>query len=343
MSALLTYALDENKKLVHIDSVKKGGACKCVCPHCNKSLDAKNGGEIREHHFAHSHGNTCEGAYETALHMLAKEVILEEQCIMLPISDEGSFPSGLVKLHHVEQEKWDNTFGFRPDIEGIMENGERLLIEILVSHKVQRKKHDIILKNNLKCIEVDMNWVDLDKSTIRTFLLNDVENRKWITSYEDKPIGNGEGYSYPRNPLHKKAIEYLKEKFDKDSIVLGFWHGEYDLKKHGYDVCEPLSRKFRGIKSDLLLYRSNKTDKGYISICIRGRRRNFDHKLPKNLRVIDIIIRDASDYNRLVDLASLHSNGNNYVFEGFKEKERDIDSIDNMYPFHMWQNNNYPI
>ena len=54
MSAFLTYALDANDELVHIDMVQNGGACQCRCPKCKSLLDAKNGGLIREHHFAHS-------------------------------------------------------------------------------------------------------------------------------------------------------------------------------------------------------------------------------------------------------------------------------------------------
>lgn len=87
MSALLTYAHDKNKNLVYIEDAGYGSKCECFCPHCGAPLDAKNGGSIREHHFAHSHGHECKGAYETMLHLLAKEIILESGTIMLPDSD----------------------------------------------------------------------------------------------------------------------------------------------------------------------------------------------------------------------------------------------------------------
>ena len=78
MGALLTYALNKDNRLVHVDEVKTGAACECHCPRCNSPLDAKNGGTIREHHFAHAHGHTCEGAYESTLHLLAKQVVEEQ-------------------------------------------------------------------------------------------------------------------------------------------------------------------------------------------------------------------------------------------------------------------------
>ena len=41
----LNYALDEHGRLVHIDDVPNGKACKCVCPACKGALQAKNKGE----------------------------------------------------------------------------------------------------------------------------------------------------------------------------------------------------------------------------------------------------------------------------------------------------------
>ena len=72
---LLTYALDSSNKLKHIDAVENGMACGCVCPCCKERLMAKHGGTKRMHHFAHASGVDCEGAYETMLHLLAKERI----------------------------------------------------------------------------------------------------------------------------------------------------------------------------------------------------------------------------------------------------------------------------
>lgn len=71
----LKYAFDEYDRLVHVDDVPKGNACKCVCPACKKPLQAKNGGTNRTHHFAHQAGVDCPTAYETSLHLLAKEKI----------------------------------------------------------------------------------------------------------------------------------------------------------------------------------------------------------------------------------------------------------------------------
>lgn len=71
----ITYALNGDGKLVHVDSVPKGNNCGCTCPACHKPLQAKNGGNIKVHHFAHQSGVECPHALESVLHLLAKERI----------------------------------------------------------------------------------------------------------------------------------------------------------------------------------------------------------------------------------------------------------------------------
>ena len=80
----LTYALDADGKLIHVDCVSTGLACKCFCPHCKSELVAKNGGNRKVHHFAHANGSDCVGAIESALHKMAKNILQEHKCLMLP-------------------------------------------------------------------------------------------------------------------------------------------------------------------------------------------------------------------------------------------------------------------
>ncbi|MBO4642085.1 MAG: hypothetical protein J5661_04425 [Bacteroidaceae bacterium] len=322
MSALLTKALNEREEIVDIETVVPGKFCNCICPNCKKPLIAKNRKPLeeakREHHFAHYKGCLCEASDETVLHQLAKEIIVEEKSLMFPVSEHGDKPSGLVHFVKVEQEKRDEKFGFRPDVEAIMENGERILIEFYVSHEIPPKKRNIIVKNNLKCIEVDLNYVTIGKREIRSFLLDESENRSWIEAAEPLTQGESkENYSlYSRNPWHIKAIEYLKKQFDEGEITIGRNSSIYNLREYGYDICE-LSKMYRKFRLDLLLYRSKKENKGRISLSVRGRRRNQGHKTPTDLRVIDIIIRNESDYNRLIERDNICCTDDFIMYEGF--------------------------
>lgn len=319
MAALLTYAHNENGKLVHIDDVENGGRCKCVCPHCKKSLNAKNGGKKREHHFAHANGNTCENAYETTLHLLAKEVLMEECAVMLPNEGPKGFPRGPVRLHDMKSEQWDEQYKFKPDIEGITEDGERLLIEIYVSHKITSKKRKTIIDNNLRCVEIDLNWVKMDKGAIRKYLTEKRGFREWVMPQEENRSEKGGGYSlYLRNPLHLKIIEHIKDSFNKGELSLEFRNRTFNLRKYKYDVCEQVPQKYRGMKADLLLYRSSKDDDGCICICVRGRRRNFNQQVPPDLRIIDIIIRSSISNSNMLDSNIISEYENNVETHGFK-------------------------
>jgi hypothetical protein len=293
MGLLLRYALDSAGNLVHVDDVPNGKKCKCICRYCNSPLNAKNKGIVKTHHFAHAHGQECEGAYESAIHLLAKEILQETGRIMLPKTNDLHFPSGFVRIHNVEIEKLDERHGIRPDVEAIMDNGERLLIEFYVSHKVDSKKRQIIVDNHLKCIEIDINFQILDKAELKKFLTDTDDKRKWIVSMPP-PKPKGESHHSRRNPMYEKTRDILKEIFDKGTITI---HpkasSNFNLRDLGYDVCE-VNTKFLGFKSDLLLYRSKKEDKGYISINIRGRSRWEYIDRPKSLRVIDIVFSAPS-------------------------------------------------
>lgn len=78
------YALDAKGKSVRIDSVLNGKSCGCRRPRCEGFLEARNGGDIRAHYFAHDDGADCVGTVESAIHCLAKEVHKEALYVNLP-------------------------------------------------------------------------------------------------------------------------------------------------------------------------------------------------------------------------------------------------------------------
>lgn len=329
MSAFLKRGIDKYGNLLSIEEVATGKNCNCYCPECKNPLIAKNSipkeFAKKEHHFAHQKGCLCEASDETLLHSIAKDIIFEDKAIMLPVSESQRIPSGLVHFRSVEMEKWNDEYGCRPDLEATLENGEKMWIEFYVSHKVPHKKRSIIIKNRINCIEIDLNYVEIDKAKIRSFLMNMTDNREWIRPFESKgksKIDNDDNNPYPSNPLHNKAIHYIKEVFDKGELIIN-WNGKFfNLRNLYYDVCEP-TNDYRKFKTDLLLYRSQKRDKGIIAVSIRGRRRNFNHKTPRDLRVIDIIVRSDMDYNRLIERKYLFDNQDSIIFEGFKRQKED--------------------
>ncbi len=173
-----------------------------------------------------------------------------------------------------------------------MPNGERLLIEFNFTHKVDMNKRRVIVENHLKCVEIDLKYQAVNKDDLREFLVDSADRRRWIVALPPpKPQNVSYSVSSGRKEIYYKTRDILKEVFDSITFLIRpfYWRADYiDLKSLGYDVCE-VGAKYLGFKTDLLLYRSQKADKGRIAICIRGRQR-YECDRPKDLRVIDIVI-----------------------------------------------------
>jgi hypothetical protein len=90
MSAKLTWALSASRDLTSISDVSSGNQCGCFCPECGAELTAKKGWK-NAHHFAHTVDSDCTGGVETAIHLLAKEIIATEMKICLP-GTEAIYP-----------------------------------------------------------------------------------------------------------------------------------------------------------------------------------------------------------------------------------------------------------
>ena len=306
MGALLTRAWDENKVLVHVDDVPKGALCGCICPICEQPLYARKGQKYA-HHFSHAYNHDCKGSDESLIHKMAKEVLLEAGRIMLPPSS-GKFPSGLVKLHQVEAEKWDEHYRIKPDVVGIMETGETLLIEFYYSHKVGKKKQRLIIENHLKCLEVDLAFQDFDKASLFDFITNSTEDREWVVPEEAVQKTETEDISYPssRNPVYSQANDLLRQIFAENTLYLHPYLGYqdnysmfgsdalYDLKELGYDFHKAHYNN-RRFKCDILLSKKQADGKkSFIAISVKGRRRPEGFRHPKNWLIIDIIPKRGS-------------------------------------------------
>lgn len=177
MDAYLTYAVGENGHLVHVDDVPNGEVCGCTCPECSSKLIAKNKGQHNQHHFAHVGGSDCVGAVESALHLMAKEILSEGKKIMLP-----RYPlqvGGVRLFQSVEVESYDKELSLRPDCVGDTA-GQKLWVEFKRSHEVDTDKAAKIKSAKIECVEIDINACPLDPLKMKEFLEESSENRQWI-------------------------------------------------------------------------------------------------------------------------------------------------------------------
>lgn len=180
----LTYALDANGKLIHVDCVSTGLACKCFCPHCKSELVAKNGGNRKVHHFAHANGSDCVGTIESALHKMAKDILQEHKLLMLPPVLQNRIDTQKT-FEKVKIEIFDKELSLRPDCIGYTESGQFVWVEFKRTHEVDVKKAGKIISARIDCVEIDLNSCELDPAKVKSFIENSSEGRKWIYNHEN--------------------------------------------------------------------------------------------------------------------------------------------------------------
>ena len=120
-------------------------------------------------YFAHHRGAECPGGYETALHKMAKQILLDAGRVWIPVRDVLlSFPlvfgETLSKTLHFEtrevhfvsavsEKRLEN--GLTPDVTALLKNDTALHIEILVTHAVEEDKSQVL--DNV--MEIDLSWL----------------------------------------------------------------------------------------------------------------------------------------------------------------------------------------
>lgn len=161
------FALDVADNIRSVDEVANGAACDCHCSECGGELEAKQG-FIRRWHFAHARDTGCSGGAETALHLAAKHLLLENRSLVvpgisivrtvtLPDSRRGRGvairPAG--KLAYSDAQAEVPMADIQPDI--VLETAfGPVLVEITVTNGIKREKHGKLLMLGLPALEVTL-------------------------------------------------------------------------------------------------------------------------------------------------------------------------------------------
>lgn len=192
-------------KLLHISEVSSGLDCGCVCAGCNAQLVARKG-KIKQHHFAHAADSDCATGYETALHLAAKDIIERRKEIMLPpvkIFKTSSWPHGLsyrldkytdeftsseaMILANEHKYQVDNVLlesrlgRIIPDVV-VHISAIPLIIEIKVTHAVDKAKLRHIKKLKTSAIEIDLSKIprDINIPSLESLIIDASEHKKWL-------------------------------------------------------------------------------------------------------------------------------------------------------------------
>jgi hypothetical protein len=269
-----THAL-KNGKLVHIDNVVNGKKSECFCPSCNEPLIAYNNPKNKKaHHFQHVNLKECKHYYETMIHYLAKEIINELGELTVPkhifkLSDyarsyceyewdrfnpKEEITSFKIKFDKILVEKYDN--GIKPDL--ICEvNGIQIHIEIAVTHFIDEKKEEKIIKNNAISLEIDLSSIEreINRDSLKNLLIDNIEHMKW---HNNKSISNAK-FAAEKNKILIKNFIYENSRVQKaygkaKSIYkCPIINKKYDISLYNCESCRYLAQvmeEYEGTQED---------------------------------------------------------------------------------------------
>ncbi|WP_458734980.1 competence protein CoiA family protein [Zobellella taiwanensis] len=183
----------KNGRLLSPSDVTNGKACGCICPGCQKPLVA-NHCRIKRDYFSHYQGAECAGGYESAVHLMAKQVIEDNLKVFGP-----SFQKTLIQTltatetmqrQVVKDPEWllfesveleVSAEGLRPDIVGKLSDGTPVYIEVFVTHSVSDEKRERFADSNM--FELDLSHLPHDSiSDLNVFTKEvlEIAPRYWV-------------------------------------------------------------------------------------------------------------------------------------------------------------------
>jgi hypothetical protein len=171
MSKLIKYALEQSTgKPVYVNDVKKGKACDCFCEKCNSQVEAVQG-QRNQWHFRHVKESGCPGSQETAIHRLAKQIIIE--------NFEMAIPDELLMYADANQEQIFQTI--RPDIIAVS-NDNNVFIEVRVTHAIEESTELFYTNGKHNCIEIDLRKIPYDVSPedLTKLILKESKNKRKV-------------------------------------------------------------------------------------------------------------------------------------------------------------------
>jgi len=227
-------------KLYEPSQVQRGKACNCICPSCNKPLIAKQGGD-RKDHFSHAMNNSCQTGRETAIHLAAKQIILETKAVYLPpLQIEGNSKKyGVVTFDEIILEKAIPSLTEQmiiiPDITATLKrenDAKNLYIEIAVTHFSEEKKINALKNNKFSSIEIDLsslyNEDHVDFEAIKNIIKNG-EHTTWIYNQRDKI--EKEIIRREDEKAERKHNHFLNEKRKRMKNLIKLYNEEKERKK----------------------------------------------------------------------------------------------------------------
>lgn len=185
----IPFALDMLGRLVAARDLPKPAPGPFQCAACRSPLVLKQG-EVRSWHFSHRPGTDCKSGFETALHLLAKQILLECRQLRAPAlvcRDDSSLREDITVCEEQticwhaagKAEKWVD--GIRPDF--VADYGDQLLIiEVVVTNEPDPHKLAQLERIGMPALEINLSHVDreITVEALSHQIIDTVIGKRWL-------------------------------------------------------------------------------------------------------------------------------------------------------------------
>ncbi|SEA87015.1 competence protein CoiA family protein [Variovorax sp. YR216] len=183
----IPFAVTAGDYLVAATGLVEGAPGPFFCAACQKPVTLKQGKQ-RIWHFAHRAGSDCKTGFETAVHLFAKQILVEARHLRTPAMVCQVSPFGRsVTLRDAETRTWVGPGevekwlgGFRPDV--VLPGQAPLIVEVAVTHLCDDAKRQKLSDLGIPAIEIDLSSVsrDITEGPLRELILENLECKRWI-------------------------------------------------------------------------------------------------------------------------------------------------------------------
>ena len=193
-------------------------------------------GPIKAHYFAHEPNsieqNSCTWKPETEIHILAKEVLATDRKLLLPIGTINPIHQN-ISFDEMACEVYEGRV--IPDVIGFID-GEKVFIEVAVTHFCDREKIKELKKVNATCIELDLSGFRVKGEIISKEEIRDHLKKcpkKWVSV---APVGNFSEMMYTHN---RQQLLSLQNQY---SSLSAKHHAEVKRLNAEYDAIKNTSQ-----------------------------------------------------------------------------------------------------
>lgn len=183
----IPFAVTAGDCLVAATGLVEGAPGPFFCAACQKPVTLKQGKQ-RIRHFAHRAGSDCRTGFETAVHLFAKQILVEARHLRTPamVCQLSTF-GRIVTLREAETRTWVGPGevekwlgGFRPDV--VLPGETPLIVEVAVTHLCDDAKRQKLSELGIPAIEIDLSSVsrDITEEPLRELILENLECKRWL-------------------------------------------------------------------------------------------------------------------------------------------------------------------